>query len=211
MFGFGGGNSTKKLEDELFNLKFFAKQLEREAKKSDKEEAKEVAKVKKEIEKGRGENAQIACQNAILHKNLSLNYLKTAARIDAVAGKLGAAIKMQKVTKSMGQITGTMQKVLASMDLVKIQQTMDQFEQAFDETDVRAGTVTKAMESTTALSTPQQQIDELMMKVAEENQLDLQACMPNAVTARPQAAPAQAVEEEEDELTKRLQALKAPQ
>uniref|UniRef100_A0A7S0VMA6 Charged multivesicular body protein 1a n=1 Tax=Hemiselmis tepida TaxID=464990 RepID=A0A7S0VMA6_9CRYP len=209
MFGFGG-NSSKKLEDELFNLKFFAKQLEREAKKSEKEEAKEKAKVKKEIEKGRGENAQIAAQNAILHKNLALNYLKTAARIDAVAGKLGAAIKMQKVTKSMGQITGTMSKVLASMDLAKIQTTMDQFEKAFDDTDVLAQTVTGTMESTTALSTPQQQIDDLMMQVAEEHQLDLGGVMPNAVRTQAQAAPA-AAEEEEDELTKRLNALKAPE
>jgi hypothetical protein len=46
MFGFGG-NSAKKLEDELFNLKFFSKQLQREAKKAEKEMAKEKAKVKK--------------------------------------------------------------------------------------------------------------------------------------------------------------------
>jgi division protein CdvB (Snf7/Vps24/ESCRT-III family) len=47
------------------------------------------------------------------------------ARIEAVAGKLGAAIKMQKVTKSMGQITGTMSKVLQTMKLDDIQATMD--------------------------------------------------------------------------------------
>lgn len=42
-----------------------------------------------------------------------------------MAGKLGAAIKMQKVTKSMGQITGTMSKVLQTMKLDDIQATMD--------------------------------------------------------------------------------------
>jgi hypothetical protein len=46
MFGFGG-NSAKKLEDELFNLKFFSKQLQREAKKAEKEMTKEKEKVKK--------------------------------------------------------------------------------------------------------------------------------------------------------------------
>jgi hypothetical protein len=46
MFGFGS-SSAKKLDDELFNLKFFSKQLQREAKKAEKEMAKEKEKVKK--------------------------------------------------------------------------------------------------------------------------------------------------------------------
>lgn len=46
MFGFGS-SSSKKLEDELFNLKYFSKQLQREAKKAEKEMTKEKEKVKK--------------------------------------------------------------------------------------------------------------------------------------------------------------------
>ena len=41
------GGSKKGLEDELFNLKFVSKQLQRESKKAEKEMIKEKEKVKK--------------------------------------------------------------------------------------------------------------------------------------------------------------------
>mmetsp|Transcript_24995 Transcript_24995/g.39269 ORF Transcript_24995/g.39269 Transcript_24995/m.39269 type:complete len:151 (+) Transcript_24995:747-1199(+) len=128
---------------------------------------------------------------------------------DAVSVKLGAAIKMQKVTGSMAQITKTMSKVLQTMDLGKIQMSMDKFEQAFEDSDVMAGTVMGTMDSSTALSTPQGEIEELMMQVADENQLDLGEDMPNAAKSAPAKATEQEAEEE-DELTKRLAQLKAP-
>jgi len=53
---------------------------------------------------GRTEIAQIHASNAIMHKNNSVNYLRMSSRIDAVAGKLNAAIKMNKVTGSMAQV-----------------------------------------------------------------------------------------------------------
>mmetsp|Transcript_1494 Transcript_1494/g.3064 ORF Transcript_1494/g.3064 Transcript_1494/m.3064 type:complete len:207 (+) Transcript_1494:184-804(+) len=205
MFGFG--SSSKGLEDELFNLKFSSKQLSRESKKAEKEMEKEKAKVKKAMTEGRTEIAQIHAANAIMHKNSSINFLKMASRVDAVAGKLGAAVKMQKVTGSMAQITKSMGKVLQTMDLGKIQLTMDKFEKAFEDTDVMANTVMGSMDSSTAMATPQSEIDLLMQQVADENQLDISGALPDAA----QAAPASAVREDpEDEMTKRLAMLKAP-
>ena len=76
-------------EDELFNLKFTSKQLQKESQKADKATEKEKEKVKKEMQAGRTEVAQIHAANAIMQKNASYNYKKMASRIDAVAVKLG--------------------------------------------------------------------------------------------------------------------------
>ena len=124
-FGFGKKDS---LQDELFNLKFASKQLAKDSKKADKEMHKEKDKVKKALEAGREDIAQIHASNAIMHKNTSKNYLMMSSRIEAVSAKLNAAIKNQQVTGSMAQITKTMGKVLKTMSLSDIQKTMDKFE-----------------------------------------------------------------------------------
>jgi charged multivesicular body protein 1 len=206
-FGFGGSKTN--LDDELFNLKFASKQLQKESKKAEKEMMKEKEKVKKAMQSGRNDIAQIHASNAIMQKNQSLSFLKMSSRIDAVSGKLSGAIKMQKVTGSMAQITKTMGKVLQTMKLDKIQETMDKFEKAFEDTDVMSATVTGAMDSSTSMATPQSEIEDLMKEVADENQLEYGEAMARpqqASVAQPQAAAAN----EDDELLRRLNELKAP-
>mmetsp|Transcript_24995 Transcript_24995/g.39270 ORF Transcript_24995/g.39270 Transcript_24995/m.39270 type:complete len:142 (+) Transcript_24995:419-844(+) len=78
MFGFG---KKPGLEDELFNLKFASKQLQRESKKSEKEMIKEKEKVKKALQSGRKDVAENHASNAIMHKTASINYLRMSSRI----------------------------------------------------------------------------------------------------------------------------------
>lgn len=66
------------------------------------------------------EGARIYAQNAIRKRNEMINYLRLASRIDAVAGRLDTAIKMNNVSKSMGTVVKSMNKVLASMDVEKV-------------------------------------------------------------------------------------------
>jgi len=83
--------------DHLFNLKFAVKEFERNSKKCEKEEKAERAKLKKAIAKGNMEVARIHGENAIRQKNQALNYLKMAARIDAVASRVQTAVTTKKV------------------------------------------------------------------------------------------------------------------
>uniref|UniRef100_A0A8D0AUF2 Charged multivesicular body protein 1B n=1 Tax=Sander lucioperca TaxID=283035 RepID=A0A8D0AUF2_SANLU len=64
------------MEKQLFNLKFAAKELQRNSKKCDKEEKAEKTKVKKAIQKGNMEVARIHAENAIRQKNQSVNFLR---------------------------------------------------------------------------------------------------------------------------------------
>jgi hypothetical protein len=95
----GGG-----VENQLFNIKFTAKQINRMAKKSEKQHESEKLKVKKAIEKGDPESARIYAENAIRIQKQGNNYLRLASRLEAVASRLESAIKMKQVSQQMGSV-----------------------------------------------------------------------------------------------------------
>ena len=92
------------VENQLFNIKFTAKQIHRMSKKCEKEHTQELTKVKKAMEKGDAESARIYAENAIRIKNTGTGYLRMASRLEAVASRLESAIKMQQISKQMGNV-----------------------------------------------------------------------------------------------------------
>jgi len=192
------------MENQLFNLKFTAKQLARQAKKCEKEEKDEKLKLKKAIEKGNMDGARIYGQNAIRQKNQALNYLRLSSRVDAVASKVESAIRMKTVTRSMGAIVNGMGKVMQSMDLEKITHTMDEFERQFENMDIATEAVEGAINQTTTLATPQEEVDSLIQQVADEHGLELSG----KLAAVGPVGAAQHAHEEQDELSARLAKLK---
>mmetsp|Transcript_39659 Transcript_39659/g.126727 ORF Transcript_39659/g.126727 Transcript_39659/m.126727 type:complete len:205 (+) Transcript_39659:133-747(+) len=199
-----------KLMDQIFNLKFTSKQLVRQANKCEKEEKAEKNKVKKAIEKGNIEGAKIYAQNAIRKKTEQLNYLKLGSRLDAVVSRLDTQAKMNVINKSMAGIVKSLEKALSQSNLEQVSMTMEQFEKQFETLDVQSNVVEEAMSSSTSMSTPQDQVEQLMMEVADAHGLEVQLNMPTAntaVPAAPVAAPAQA--SQESDLSARLAELRA--
>ena len=164
------------------------------------------------------EGARIYAQNAIREKNQALNCLRLSSRIDAVANRVQTAIQMKQITKSMAGITKQLDKAMASMNLEQITAVMDKFEKQFEDLDVQQSYVENTMNQTTTLSTPQDQVDALIAAVADEHNLDVSGALGSAVPSRTTAATAQAgaasaaaaTDTEQDELSERLAALKAP-
>merc|ERR1719163_2530938 len=164
---------SKGLENQLFNLKFTAKQLNRLSVKCKKEEKTEKTKIKKALEKDNHDGARIHAQNAIRNKNNAQNYLRLSSRVDAVSSRLESAIKMQQVTKSMGSVVKGMDKVLGSMNVEAISKVMDSFERSFEDMDVRSEYVEQTMNSSTTAAMPEGEVDTLMQMVADEHGLKM--------------------------------------
>jgi len=197
------------MENHLFNLKFAARQFEKQSKKSEKNERAQKLKLKQAIEKGNMDGARIYAQNAIRERNQVLNYLRLGSRIDAVAARLETAIRMRSVTQSMASIVRGMDVALQSMDMQKITMVMDKFEQQFEDLDVQATYVENSMNQTTALSTPPEQVDALIAQVAEEHGLEVGEKMSSSVrvpSSKPIAREPAAAES--DDLVQRLNKLK---
>lgn len=200
---------SKKLQKQLFNLKFTAKSLMRNSKKCEKNEKSNKKKLKKAIEKGNMDGARIYAQNAIREKSQALNYLRLAGRVDAVAARVQTAVDMNSVSKSMSGVVKGMDRALASMDVNKITQIMDKFEKQFEDLDVRSAYMEGAINQSTAASTPEEDVDELISMVADEHGLALGSELDGAgkvSTVAPQAAAAEPASKEDD-LAARLAAL----
>lgn len=189
------------LEDQLFRLKFATKSFERSARKAEKAAKDEKLKVKKAMEKGNMDGARIYAQNAIRKQNEYMNHLRLASRLDAVASRLDTAVKMNAVGKAMGGIVVSLDKALSQMDVTQISTVMDQFEKQFEDLDVRSAYMENAMGSTTALSTPADEVEALMTQVADEHGLAVSAEM-SKVNAGGQKE--LAVDKESDDLSARL-------
>jgi charged multivesicular body protein 1 len=86
----------------------------------------------------------------------------------------------------------------------QISAVMDKFESQFEDLDVQSSYMENAMGSTTATATPQDEVDLLMQKVADEAGLEMSANLTS--TAAPQKIGA--IEAEEDKLGERLRSLR---
>uniref|UniRef100_UPI00358EB022 charged multivesicular body protein 1a isoform X2 n=1 Tax=Myxine glutinosa TaxID=7769 RepID=UPI00358EB022 len=206
---FGVQEADVDMHDSLFQLKFTVKQLERLSKKSEKESKAEQAKVKKALQQKNIEVARIYAENAIRKKNEGLNWLRMASRVDAVASKVQTAVTMKAVTKSMGQATKSLDKALKSMDLQKVSIVMDKFEQQFQNLDVHTAVMEDSMSTATTLTTPLNQVDQLIQQVADENGLEIMDQLndlPAGATSVGEASSRAA--NEADQLSRRLAALR---
>jgi len=194
------------MEKHLFNLKFAAKDLERNSKKCEKEERQEKLKCKKAIQKGNIEGARIHAENAIRQKNQALNYLRMGARVDAVASRVQTAVTTKKVTQSMSGVVKAMDSAMKSMNLEKISALMDKFEKQFEDLDVQSQYMENSMSSTTTVTVPENQVDTLMQSVADEAGLELNMELRDVETSS--IGTAATATTEQDDLTRRLAQLR---
>lgn len=196
--------------DMIFNLKMTIKQMERLSRKAEKDQKKEEGKIKKAIQQKNVEAARIYAENAIRKKNESLNYLRMAARIDAVQAKVQSAYAMKDLTKKMEGVTKALDKAMSSMDLEKVSQVMEKFESQFEDLDVRTSTLEESMGTATTLSTPQDQVEALMREVAAESALDIEDQLKdlNPTTSSIRSEASAATADKEDQLSRRLAALR---
>lgn len=199
------GNEGSAMERNLFNLKFAAKELERSAKKCEKDTSNEKIKLKRAIEQGNMEGAKIYAENAIRNKNQALAFRRMSSRVDAVSQRVQTAVTTKKVTHSMAGVVKSMESAMKSMNLEQISNLMDRFEQQFESLDVQSSVMSDAMQSTTTMTTPQNEVDALMQQVADEAGIELNQNLPQAQSATIGVSTAS---QDQDELTQRLAKLR---
>ncbi|XP_046889972.1 charged multivesicular body protein 1a [Hypomesus transpacificus] len=199
------------MDDTLFQLKFTSKQLEKLAKKAEKDSKSEQAKVKKALQQKNVECARVYAENAIRKKNEGLNWLRMSSRVDAVASKVQTAVTMKSVTKNMAQVTKALDKALGSMDLQKVSAVMDKFETQVQNLDVHTSVMEDSMSSATTLTTPQDQVDDLIVQIAEESGLEVMdqlSQLPAGASSLGEASASSRAQDKEDQLSRRLAALR---
>ncbi|CAN4100112.1 unnamed protein product [Withania somnifera] len=199
--------NAEKLMNQIMELKFTSKSLQRQAKKCEKDEKAEKLKVKKAIEKGNMDGARIYAENAIRKRSEQMNYLRLSSRLDAVVARLDTQAKMTTISKSMSSIVKSLESSLNTGNLQKMSETMDSFERQFVNMEVQAEFMESSMAGSTSLSTPEDQVSSLMQQVADDYGLEVSVGLP-----QPAAHAIASKNEEkvnEDDLSRRLAELKA--
>ncbi|ODV93976.1 hypothetical protein PACTADRAFT_72112 [Pachysolen tannophilus NRRL Y-2460] len=197
------------LEKSLFQLKFTAKQLTRQAAKAGKEEQAEKNKVKKALTQGNTEVAQLYAQNAIRKANEKLNLIKLSSRIDSVASRIQTAVTMRAVSGNMIGVIKGMDKALQTMNLEKIALVMDKFEQQFEDLDSSTQYYESVTNDINVSNQPQEEVDLLMSKIADEAGLELKQNFNDTNVKNLEELPkVKTSEEDDDKLTERLRALR---
>ncbi|MCL7039036.1 hypothetical protein MKW94_019877 [Papaver nudicaule] len=199
--------NQEKLMNQIFELKFTSKSLQRQSRKCEKEEKSEKLKVKKAIEKGNMDGARIYAENAIRKRSEAMNYLRLSSRLDAVVSRLDTQAKMNVITKSMGSIVKSLESSLNTGNLTKMSETMDSFEKQFVNMEVQSEFMESSMAGSTSLSTPESDVNNLMQQVADDYGLEVSVGLPQAAG---HAIPSASTEKVgEDDLTRRLAELKS--
>jgi len=108
----------------------------------------------------------------------------------------------------MSGVVKGMDKILSSMDMDKIAAVMDKFEQSFDQLDLQSQMVEGAINSSTASTMPEDEVDMLIAQVSDEHGLDFASKAADASRAPVQVDAARAEADLEDTLEARLAALR---
>ena len=193
-----GQSASTKLQNQIFELRFQSKQIERLAAKTRKQEMKEKRLVKKYIEQGHHDIAKVHAENAIRQHNVALNYLKLSSRLDAVVSRMQTVQHTNQLSKNMEGVVNVMSSAIKLQDLSKIAKTMDNFEQQFEELDVRSRVMETSLDSNMAQTVPQDEVDLMMQQVADEHGLELTSEMHHVPTVKRQLS------QEEETLEQRL-------
>lgn len=157
---------------------------------------------------GNEDIAQLYASNAIRKANERLNLLRLASRIDAVASRVNTAVTMRQVSGNMANVVRGMDRALQTMNLENISLVMEKFESQFEELDASAEYYEGATNNVSVTSTPQEEVDLLMSKIADEAGLEMKHNLPEGGKVEPVKSKDVVTEEQEDKLTQRLRALR---
>eukprot|EP00916_Digyalum_oweni_P012191 GHVL01020183.1.p1 GENE.GHVL01020183.1~~GHVL01020183.1.p1 ORF type:complete len:134 (+),score=20.75 GHVL01020183.1:309-710(+) len=103
-----------------------------------------------------------------------------ASKMDAIASRMDTANKSHLITQDISKAVPQLNKALNDLSVEDITRSMDQFEKLFDDLDARSDYVTNAVDSTTATTTPIDQVDSLIQQVADDHALDVSVMLSDA-------------------------------
>lgn len=156
-----------------FPISFVPLQLQRGAKTAEKNAAAERKKVLKAMKAGNEDIAKIHAQNCTRQKQQSLNFLRLASRMEAVAARVQAAQNMNMIGQNMKRVNRVIGMSMKSMNLEQGFSTMETFDKQCEDLDTQLAVMEESMNMSVASEQPEDMVHGLMKEVADEAGLSL--------------------------------------
>ena len=160
------------------------------------------------MDKGLADAARISAENILRLKGEALNCRRMGAQFGAVAMKLEAAHRTQTMSQAIKKSVPMINKGLKHMQKIGIDKAVNDFEEAFETLDVKTESMNSALDTVHSSSVNQGTVDELMGQLKDQQAMSADNSA-QRVNNGALAAPAQNVNNEDDDLMNRLKNLQS--
>ncbi|EUD67885.1 hypothetical protein C922_01497 [Plasmodium inui San Antonio 1] len=160
-------------EDHIFRLKLKTKELEKLSNRSELEEKKLITDVKKAIQAGKIDIARLYAEKCIRKKNEKINYLNLSNKLDVLVSRLEGAHRCASLVKDVSMMIPLIQKINTETNAVKIGNDVMKLENIFDEISISSDLINDTVQTSSAISAPTEEVDELISKIADEHAIKL--------------------------------------
>ncbi|EDO06951.1 uncharacterized protein BBOV_IV005900 [Babesia bovis T2Bo] len=138
----------------------------------EREEVNEKEKVKRSLEKGNMEAARIHAGNAIRKHNEALRYLQYHSKLEILRSQVESAERTNALNEQLKEALPRLSKMTKYKSNGNTN-LMQELEKIFDDLDVSEAYGDMTMNSVNAHLAPQNEVDNLISKVADEYALDI--------------------------------------
>ena len=203
----GNKNGKQDLFDLTFEMKFTAKNLDKQAAKVEANMKKEEQKVVNLMNMGNHEAARISAESVIRMKGEAINCRRLAAQMGAVAQKLETAERTKNISTSIKKSVPIIQKGLRQMEKIGISKAVAEFDQVFEELDVKTDSMNTALDGVYSSTVDQGSVEALMKQLQESQAYDLNSNLGSAPQTNLAGKGKESVKNEDDDLMERLRNL----
>ena len=139
---------SKKLDEQLSEIKFAIRILNKQSEKAFKQQKSYVNKTKTSIINNDIERSELFAQQAIRHKHLSLRYLSMSLRMEIVESMVQSAITSGSITDGVSKVINTVCNLIDPQNMVNC---IDKFEEVFDDLSISVDAVSNSLTKTVGM------------------------------------------------------------
>ncbi|BAM82228.1 hypothetical protein, conserved [Cyanidioschyzon merolae strain 10D] len=213
-------SSSKRYQEHIFKLLLLEKHLRRQANRCQRERERYVEQLKAALKSGNAEMSVVSAESAVRKARERTTYLRLAARLDAVVGRLKAARDLGQIGSEMGLLASDMDSAIRVLDVERLESSLQLLENRLDDVQVRDVLINSGLDRVSAgvaSQTPEEdEVALLIRQTAEENNLELSHALGTAPTLPllqrdlAQAQERKRLQQEQADLSARLRALQLP-
>jgi len=167
------GRPKLSLDDQIFELKFNAKQLSLEAKRAERDEARHRQEVFRAMQQGRRDLAEIKAQLAIAKRAQAMNLYRMSGRIEVMASQLQISSQSTQLAAQISGINKSLEAALGQMDVTQISRIMIQLDDQCKALNINTEVMQGVMSEQGAQVTDPAAVSRLLREVADENAMSL--------------------------------------
>lgn len=173
---FSSSSSTKKIEDQLFNLKMMIKVLKSNSNKNKNKYKSSIKQIKKLVNEGDNESAEMLAAHAVEQRKLQLRYMKMSLKLDLISSKIQSALETKHSTTDITKLVKTCSMMNNPTEIVN---QIDEFEQLFDDINISSAVVDDALDQSTAMdSGSKNEVTTLLDKVKDSIAVEQSSNLP---------------------------------